>query len=353
MFTAVKAKFQDNIPDDIIALFFSEGGELVNDVIYDSIDIYFTEPRLAFLSGVEYEKCLCWWYISDCYHCGKRLKEDHYRPVVAAPTDNMREQKENTNLNCEMMTKSTFLVQGSCKDVGPNDQKPEISLVEKVENDYKEQIQTNDHRLVTPILLRQEIIANPVKKHIEHQVFYLHPSDEGCSLLKSKLQSLDILVIDELSSESTPNKDLIIISYKLHPYLSNYSRIYTPFCLARMLDQEENKTRGFLRMPQTEFYILDKPCPIEPIRPQLEISISGFVGQQRTVVQLMVQLTGSRYNDHLSPAVDILIVPIESGNNDVLLKSTKKSEAARAWKIPIVDLSWLEKSLQTWNWAFK
>src|SRR5690242_4536260 len=103
MFTAVKAKFQDNIPDDIIALFFSEGGELVNDVIYEAIDIYFTEPKLAFLSGVEYEKCLCWWYISDCYHCGKRLKEDYYRPVITLPTDNKSDQKENINSNCEIM----------------------------------------------------------------------------------------------------------------------------------------------------------------------------------------------------------------------------------------------------------
>ena len=354
--------------DDVIAFFLSEGGELVTGLSCNEIDVYFTKPKLASFFGLEYEKCLCWWYVSDSFHCGKRLKEDYYRPIMSETIKGGIEQEKGNNVRCgpgeitivedDMHTGDSFAekdqntiadIQMCGQNFGREGSKPKF------------QVASNDELGQ----LNESHFANPMEGRLYHskvtyekedkQLFYLHPEDEGVILLKSKLRSQNIPVIDEFPLKDSQNIDdtLIIISYKHHSYISKYPRVYTPFYLARILDLEENKGKAILKMPQTEFSILDKPCPVDPIEPKLEISISGFVGQQRTVVQLLIQLTGSRYNDHLSPAIDVLVTPFKSIGTNEPIKQTKKEEAANIWKIPVVNLNWLEESFKIWRWASK
>ena len=368
MFASVRAKFQESISDDIIAIFLSESGELVTETFHGVVDIYFTEPKLTSFFGLEYKKCLNWWYISDCFHCGKRLKEDYYRPIMGESDNGEIEQTNYKNVCCALgeddameedkqIDNNRTIVDENAIEIrqigepilNKENIEPEVQNKINSERSHINEVGTADH--LAPRLGFSKV--NTGKNKEDRQIFYLNPGDECISLLKSKLRSQNILVIDELPSENSQisSENIIIISYRLHPYLSKYPQAYTPFYLARIMDLEENRGKALLEMPQTEFHILDRPCPVGPIEPKLEISISGFVGQQRTIVQLMIQLSGSRYNDHLSPAIDILIIPVRSNSADEPIKPTKKEEAANVWKIPIVDLNWLEASFKNWYWT--
>ena len=298
MFSHLKGFFEENVPDDTLAIFLSEGGELAE---CKSANAHFCHPTSTLPNG------LIWWYISDCYHCGKLLEERHYRPEL-----------------CAALGGDTIeLPQSMSIDMSSA---PEIIVLSAPET-------IKDHE------------SDITFTKGESPSFYFCPDDEESTNLKEKLATMGYLIHSELPSiNNTLHTVLVIISkYQKYP---QYARVHSPFYLARMLDQSPSTTHLHFGLSDD---LLDRPCPTAAVQPKQLISFSGFKsGEERTRLQVMITLMGSRYSDYLTPATNCLILKDATCPNT---SKSQKAQAARNWSIPILSKQWLLQSFQEWKWA--
>ena len=172
------------------------------------------------------------------------------------------------------------------------------------------------------------------------RAFYFCPEDEESVGLREKLEAFGEVVLETLPSSETESSSLIVIS-KYQNY-QNYPQTYSPFYLARMIDVNIRDKRTHLLLGPCDC-ALDKPCPVSGVEPKLLFTLSGFKGEERAKLQVMITLMGSRYSDYLTPATNVLIAKKGA-------RTSPKMLAAVNWSIQIRCEDWLELCFKAWTW---